>query len=103
MFVNLKQKGNVMLNQNHFHDGQKRTNRLILTKVLYIPEAALNILSSSQLDNTGISSKFDSGNCLLIDKRESNCVTDYTSPLECKGLLLTLGPRTLLNITHSVH
>lgn len=39
-----KHEGNVMLHLKNFHDGQKKTTKVILKSVLFIPVGTLNIL-----------------------------------------------------------
>lgn len=86
--ITAKQEGTVTLDLMSLSKGKTMDTRIVVTKVLYIPEAALNILSCSQLDRAGISSRFDNGMCLLLDRKEKNRIIGHASPSECEGLYL---------------
>lgn len=48
----------------------------MLTKVLYIAEAAVSKISSIQLDQAGVSSLFLNGECEMVYKSDNDMFTD---------------------------
>lgn len=44
--------------------------QLMLNRVLYIPEAGVNMISCSQLESAEISTVIENGECLFIDRRD---------------------------------
>jgi hypothetical protein len=48
--------------------------RLRLTKVLYLPRLAINLLSVSHLSKNGIMKSFTKTECALIDSDDGNCL-----------------------------
>lgn len=63
MTVTTKQQGSVKLKLFTHHRGITKTNFVLITKVLYIPEPAVNLWSCSELDRSRISTRFDNGLC----------------------------------------
>lgn len=83
--VTTTQQSSVLKKTGTCHGGTTKKTFVFTTKVLYIPESALDILSCPKLDKSGISTRFDNGNCLLIYRQEKDFVICSALPIECKG------------------
>lgn len=84
--VSNRQQELVLLNMCIQRKGCKRTTSVLVTIVLYTPEAVVNILLCSQLGKIRISTKIDNGNCVLLDRRDKNRVIGNAPSLRCEGL-----------------
>lgn len=56
-----------------------RTTFALVTNILQVPQAAVNILSYLQLDKARISARINSSTCLLPDRHGQNCIIGVVS------------------------
>lgn len=60
---NTKQQGSVLLKLCSRHKGITRKSFVLIVKVMYITESAVNIMSCSELNKPRIPMRFDNSNC----------------------------------------
>ena len=64
---------------------------LVLSKVLYIPNAGMNLISCAQLDAKGISTVIEKGVCKLIDRNNSRAQIGFATRRRTDNLYILQG------------
>lgn len=90
--VTTKQQGSVLLRLFVHHAGTMRITCFLVTNILYIRQAAVNVLFCSQLNKARISSRIDNGTCLLLDRHDQARMIGDT-PYTVRGGLYTLDTK----------
>ena len=65
--------------------------QLLLNKVLYVPDAGVNMISCTQLDKSDISTIIEGGECVLVDRKANRCELGYAKRRQSDHLFVLQG------------
>ena len=88
--VEAKQEGSVQIELSRRGKG-KHVTQLMLSRVLYIPDAGANLISCTQLDSVGISTLIEKGECIFLDRHDKHSHLGYASRRASDNLYVIQG------------
>lgn len=89
--VEAMRQGTLTIDLDPAENCSKGATRLVLSRVLYVPEAGVNMISCTQLDNSGISTLIEGGKCVLIDRRDKRSQLGFAKRRSTDDLFVLEG------------